>query len=96
MSTEIAFRLMLYGFIIAEQLFLAVYFYRSWRVTRESLFGFFTAGFLVMSVHRVWLGLAVAQGVQLEQQTAVFLVRLLAYALIFAGVVAKNLQRRHI
>jgi hypothetical protein len=86
--------LMLYGFIVAEQLVIALFFFRFWRQTHDPLFAFFTAGFLVMAVHRTVLGWAVATGIQLEQQTPFFLVRLLSYGLILAGVVMKNRQRR--
>lgn len=94
MTSESALKMMLYGFIVAEQLFIAICFYRFWRSSRERIFAFFTAGFLVMAVHRVLLGVTVAGDVRLELQTPVFLVRLLSYSLIFAGVVAKNISRR--
>lgn len=94
MTAESALKMMLYGFIIAEQVFIAVCFFRFWRSSGERIFAFFTAGFVVMGIHRVLLGLAVAGDVRLELQTPVFLIRLLSYVLIFAGVVAKNISRR--
>jgi hypothetical protein len=87
-------KILLYGFIVAEQLFLAVCFYRFWRSTREAIFALFTAGFLVMAIHRTMLAFTVTGELGLEQQTSVYLWRLLAYLLILAGVVTKNLQRR--
>jgi hypothetical protein len=93
-SHAAAFKLMLYGFIVAEQLLLTICFFRFWRTSREAIFGFFSAGFLVMAIHRVLLGFTLAGGMVLEGQTGVFVVRFLSYALIFAGVVIKNLQRR--
>ncbi|HEX7808968.1 MAG TPA: DUF5985 family protein [Thermoanaerobaculia bacterium] len=94
MTTGLAAKLMVYGVIVAEQLLLTVLFFRFWRASREKLFAFFALGFFVMGVHRISLGFAVAGGVDLEQQTPVFLWRLVAYLLILAGVVTKNLQRR--
>lgn len=86
--------LMLYGFIAAEQLFLAAFFLRFWRSTRDALFAFFAAGFVLMAVHRVVLGFSVAGGETLAEQTPVFIIRLAAYLLILTGVVVKNLHRR--
>lgn len=94
MTAALALKFMLYGFIVAEQLLLTVIFYRFWRASREKLFAFFTAGFLVMAVHRVLLAFSVAGGGVLEQQTPVFLVRLLSYLLILTGVIVKNLRRK--
>ena len=94
MTTGLAAKLMVYGVIIAEQLLLTIIFFRFWRASREKLFAFFALGFLVMGIHRLLLGFAVADGVDLEQQTSVFVWRLVAYLLILAGVVTKNLQRR--
>jgi hypothetical protein len=92
-SNTNAFNLMLYGLIVGEQLLIAAYFYRFWRASRDRLFAFFTIGFLVMAVHRVLLGFTLAGSMDLEQQTPVFMIRLLAYALIFTGVVLKNARR---
>lgn len=94
MTVMLAIKLMVYGVIVAEELFLSVCFYRFWRASRETIFFFFMSGFVVMGVHRVTLGLSVAAGGHLEQQTTVFLWRLASYILILAGVVVKNAQRR--
>lgn len=94
MAWQLVFKLMLYGFIIAEEVLLTVIFVRLWRASHETLFAFFAAGFAVMGMHRIGLGVALANGVALEQQTVFFLVRLLSYMLIFGGVVVKNMQGR--
>jgi hypothetical protein len=94
MAWQVVSKLMLYGFIVAEELFLTVIFFRLWRSSHEKLFAFFAAGFAVMGIHRIGLGVALANGVALERQTLFFLVRLLSYVLIFAGVVVKNMDRR--
>lgn len=85
---------MLYGFIVAEQLFIALYFARFWRATRDPFFLFFAAGFAVMTLHRLLLGFAKANDVQLEQQTWIFVIRAASYLLILAGIVQKNLRAR--
>jgi len=86
--------MMLYGFIIAQQLFIALYFARFWRATRDRLFLFLTAGFIVMSIHRAGLGYAHARGIALDQQTWFFVVRAASYLLILIGIVDKNMARR--
>jgi hypothetical protein len=47
-----------------------------------------------MAVHPVALGFSEAGQIGLEQQSAVFVWRVLSYLLILAGVVVKNLQKR--
>jgi hypothetical protein len=94
MTSSVATKLMLYGFIVAEQLFITVCFYRFWRASRERLFAWFAAGFLVMALHRLLLGFTLVDAIGLEAQTPVFLIRLLSYMLILAGVVAKNIESR--
>lgn len=94
MNKPLILQLMLYGFIVAEQCYLTVVFYRFWRQSRERLFAFFAAGFFLMAIHRISLGFAVGSEVTLEEQTAAYLWRLASYALIFVGIVAKNLQTR--
>lgn len=85
---------MLHGFIIAEQLLVAVLFFRYWRKSGTPLFAFLTAGFTLMAVHRFLLGGASHALLELEQQTMIFIVRLLSYGTIFAGLVLHNSRRR--
>jgi hypothetical protein len=89
-----AYDFIVYGIIIAEELFIALYFARFWRGTRDPLFLFLTAGFVVMAIHRCLLGYAKASGIMLEQQTLFFVVRAASYLLILAGVLHKNLGRK--
>lgn len=88
------YEFMLYGFIVAEQLVIALYFARFWRATRDPFFLFFAAGFVVMTLHRVLLGFAKVNGVELEQQTWIFAIRAASYLLILAGIVQKNIRAR--
>lgn len=94
MSATLTVKLMLYGLIAGEQILLVLCFLRFWRLSKEPIFAFFTAGFAVMAVHRVALGFSEAGQIGLEQQTSVFVWRLAAYLLILAGVIAKNMQKR--
>jgi hypothetical protein len=89
-----AYDFMLYGVIIAEELFIALYFARFWRGTRDSLFLFLTAGFVVMAIHRFLLGYAKAHGIVLEQQTLFFIIRAASYLLILTGILHKNLGKK--
>ena len=94
MTTSTAATLMVHGFIVAEQLLIVYFFARFWRQTRDRLFIFFVAGFAVMAIHRVALGLTVSQGVEIEDQAGIYLIRLASYLLIAAGIVVKNLEGR--
>jgi uncharacterized membrane protein HdeD (DUF308 family) len=94
MNAMAAVKLLVYGIIVAEEILLTFCFFRFWRASKQTIFAFFAAAFVVMGVHRVLLALSTAQGVQLGQQTAVFLWRLASYLLILAGVIVNNAQRR--
>ncbi len=65
----------------------ALFFARYWKVSGDRLFGFFALAFVAMTVN--WIGLS-AVDPALEAQHYVYLVRLLAFALIIAGIVDKN------
>lgn len=65
----------------------AVFFARYWRMTRDRLFAFFGLAFAAMALN--WIGLS-AVDPALEAQHYVFLVRLLAFALIIVAIVDKN------
>jgi Family of unknown function (DUF5985) len=93
-SAALTTKLLLYGLIVGEQILLTFCFFRFWRASREPLFAFFAAGFAVMAIHRVALGFSEAGQIGLEQQSSVFVWRVLSYLLILAGVVLKNLQKR--
>lgn len=74
------------GFVIAGLMFL-----RFFRQTRDSLFLLFAVAFWIEALNRTVLALG---GGASEGRTSVFLLRLLAYAFLVAGIVAKNLPRR--
>jgi hypothetical protein len=66
-------------------------FLRHWAVTRDRLFAWFSASFFLMAVNRVAL---IAVGEQHEVSTYIYVVRALAFVLIIAGIVEKNLRPR--
>ncbi|MEO8185155.1 MAG: DUF5985 family protein [Deltaproteobacteria bacterium] len=68
-----------------------LFFFRFWRVSGDRLFLFFLLAFWSLALN--WLGLALLPAAS-ESRHGVFLLRLLAFALIIAGVVDKN-RRSH-
>jgi hypothetical protein len=64
-------------------------FLRYARVTRERLFLFFSAAFLVMAFN--WLGLAVIDP-NTEHRYMAYFLRLIAFVLILIGVIDKNVR----
>ena len=69
----------------------AVFFLRFWRESRDRLFVLFAGAFLLLAVNRVLLVLLR----DWEEGTLVpYVVRLLAFLLILAAIVDKNLRKR--
>lgn len=66
-------------------------FLRFWRQSRDLLFAFFGAGFLVMSLSWALLAIVSPTG---EARPYIFSIRLLAFLLIIAGMIQKNRSRR--
>jgi hypothetical protein len=75
------------GFAVAALLFL-----RFWRSSRDRLFLFFAAAFVIEAVNR---GVFAAIGTSgTEYQLGYVLARLVSFALILIGILQKNLSRR--
>lgn len=70
---------------------IALFFLRFWRDTHDRLFGILALAFLVFAINRVVL---TALDDDDEARTLVYLVRLLAFALIAFAIVDKNRPRR--
>lgn len=70
------------GFAVATVLFLSY-----WRRTRQSLFLSFAASFFLLGIN--YLSLAVTE-IPVEERSPLFLVRLLAFALLIVGIVQSN------
>lgn len=68
-----------------------LFFARYWRTTRDRFFLFFVAAFWAFALN--WLGLAVVQP-SVESTHWFYLLRLLAFMLIIAGIIDKNRRSR--
>ena len=62
-------------------------FARFWRASRDALFAFFAAAFVLLAVSWTLLAIVDPAG---EQQPYIFSIRLIAFVLIIAGMVNKN------
>ena len=67
-----------------------LFFFRFWRDSRDSLFGFFGAAFLLLGLS--WTLLALSAPTE-DTRPYVYGVRLVAFALIIAGTLSKNRRR---
>jgi hypothetical protein len=65
----------------------ALYFLRFWFESRDRLFAIFSLAFLIFAVNRVLLSIL---DVENEARTFVYVLRLIAFLLIIAGIVDKN------
>ncbi len=74
------------GFLIA-----GLFFLKFWRQTRDGLFLAFAAAFALLAANQA---APVLLGIPTENQAAVYLLRLAAFALIIWAVLSKNLKRR--
>ncbi|MBP2300945.1 DUF5985 family protein [Azospirillum picis] len=68
-----------------------LFFLSFWRRTRDGLFVAFALAFGLLALSQTLLALA---GLEREEQSWVYLIRLLAFLLIIAGIVRKNLEGR--
>jgi hypothetical protein len=75
------------GVFIGMSLAVSLFFIRFWRKSRERLFALLALVFALLSVERAVLAFVPAGH---ESRHLVFLVRLLAFALLIAGIVDKN------
>lgn len=66
----------------------SLFFFKFWKKTRDRLFMFFGVAFAILSIERIVL-LLMSAG---ESNTAIYLMRLLAFALIIISIVDKNRQ----
>jgi hypothetical protein len=78
------------GAIFMACLAIALHFHALWRRTGDRLFGFFLAAFIALAVERIVLSSVSAQN---EYAPFVYLVRMVAFGLITAGVIDKNRAR---
>jgi hypothetical protein len=82
--------LVLSGAIMLGTAAIGLIFWRFWSRTRDRLFVLFACAFWALAAERVLL---LVVGAQNEFRPSVYLVRLIAFSLIFAAVVDKNRRR---
>ena len=82
--------LFIYGVLTAISATIAIFFLKFFRESKDRLFGFFAAAFAVLAVD--WLAHALLAP-RHESQHYLFLIRLVAFVLIIAGIVDKNRSR---
>jgi hypothetical protein len=68
-----------------------LFFLKFWRATRERLFLVFAAAFWVLGAN--WVALAIADPSE-ESRHYLYVVRLVAFLLLIAGILDKNRKRR--
>jgi hypothetical protein len=83
--TAFAAGLLTMGFLVV-----GVFFLRFWRRTGDLLFASFGAAFFLMAANQAVPTLFSISG---EEQAGIYLLRLAAYAVIIAAILAKNVQR---
>lgn len=82
-----AFTQFVSGAIMMGYIVIALFFFRYWRRTAESLFGVFAAAFVVLSCERVALLLTTPDD---EIRPFVYLIRFSAFMLILLAIFLKN------
>jgi hypothetical protein len=81
------------GAVIMGCFLAAVFFARYWHLSRDRFYGFFTAAMLLLALNWGALIRYDATG-QEEARHIIYLLRLLAFLLIAAGIVDKNRRSR--
>lgn len=76
------------GIIIAGYAVAGLFFVRFWRRTKDRLFGIFGLAFWLLCVQRILLALSADAAA--EDRVYLYVIRLVAFLLIIAGIVDKN------
>jgi hypothetical protein len=74
------------GFVVA-----ALFFWRFWRRTNDVLFMAFAAAFVLLALNQILLGLSF---VPREDESLLYLPRVVAFALLIGAIIAKNIAGR--
>jgi len=77
------------GAITALHVVAGLFFLRFWRRTRDALFLHFALAFWLFAINQ---GVVAMGGILREEQSWIYLLRLLAFALIIVAIVRKNLE----
>jgi hypothetical protein len=78
---------LIYGALFAGYSVAALFFLRFWVTSRDRLFAMFAAAFGILAVQRIALALT---RTVVEDQSAFYLLRLLAFIIILVAIVDKN------
>lgn len=78
---------LIYGALFAGYSVAALFFLRFWVSSRDRLFAMFAAAFAILAVQRIALALT---RTVIEDQSAFYLLRLLAFIIIIVAIVDKN------
>lgn len=78
---------LIYGTLFAGYTVVALFFLRFWVSSRDRLFALFAAAFSILAVQRVALALTKTA---IEDQSPLYLLRLLAFVIIIWAIVDKN------
>jgi zinc transporter ZupT len=78
---------LLLGVLVAFSTTIAVLFLKFWRATKDRLFAFFAGAFAMFATQ--WLAQAVLNP-RHESEHYLYLIRLVGFLLIIAGIVSKN------
>ena len=81
----------IHGATMLGNLVIALFFLRFWRQSRDRLFAIFSLAFFVFAMNRVLLTFL---GEENEARTFVYVIRLIAFLLIIAGIADKNRPSR--
>ncbi len=84
---------MLTGAVALASLLVGLFFLRFWRNTHDRFFLYFSLSFFIQGFNRIHIGL---QGTEREDEAIVYLIRLVAYALILMAIWEKNRPRREL
>lgn len=79
------------GLVAMGHLIASLFFLRFWARTADRLFLAFAVAFALMSLNQ---GVVIILNVPREEQSAFYLLRLAAFLIIIAAIVAKNLSSR--
>ena len=74
------------GFVVG-----GLFFLRFWVKTRDGLFGAFALAFWLLALNQA---LPILYGLEREEQSWVYLLRVAGFSLIILSIVQKNLRRR--
>lgn len=79
------------GVLVLCSLAASLFFLRFWRQSRERLFVYFGLAFLLLAINRITL-INVTESA--ESHTLLYLVRLLAFVILLAGILDMNWLRK--